>query len=191
MKFIVTAEGEMAGMDATIGYDKDVLELKSIAAGEGIPNFQSDVEQAFFSFVGSEVPMGDGITVATATFEAKAQSEAAVVTLTEGAIIAVSGDPTSEFAPVVVPTEGLTIIGNVLLGDANCNGKINIVDAQVTYDIATAKYADGEGLLANLVVPGFNKATIAWAANVNADDAIDATDAFAIQRFAHYGSFGA
>ena len=191
VKFIVTAEGEMAGMDATIGYDKDVLELKSIAAGEGIPNFQSDVEQAFFSFVGSDVPMGDGITVATATFEAKAQSEAAVVTLTEGAIIAVSGDPTSEFAPVVVPTEGLTIIGNVLLGDANCNGKINIVDAQVIYDIATAKYADGEGLLANLVVPGFNKATIAWAANVNADDAIDATDAFAIQRFAHYGSFGA
>ena len=26
-----------------------------------------------------------------------------------------------------------------------------------------------------------------WAANVNGDDAIDAVDAFAIQRFVHYG----
>ena len=37
---------------------------------------------------------------------------------------------------------------------------------------------------------GFSKATITWAALVNDDDFIDAADAFAIQWYVHYGSFG-
>ena len=45
----------------------------------------------------------------------------------------------------------------VTKGDINNNHRVNIVDAQLAYDVATGKYADDNmlDLLANLTVPAF------------------------------------
>ena len=54
---------------------------------------------------------------------------------------------------------------------------MNIVDAQVAYDLGNNKYADFS------VLP-----MASWfAADMNADGVVDAADAFAIQYAVHYG----
>lgn len=63
--------------------------------------------------------------------------------------------------------------GVIYNGDVTLNDKINIVDAQVAYDIATAVYAD----FSIAPVESF------LVADVNEDASVDAADAFAIQRF--------
>ena len=80
-----------------------------------------------------------------------------------------------------------------LMGDVNNSGKINIVDAQVTYDMACGKYLAGSDAAAALLAcwgPGATLPMVEVIANVNGDDAVDGTDAFAIQRYVHYGKFG-
>lgn len=63
----------------------------------------------------------------------------------------------------------------LLVGDANNNGRVNIVDAQVAYDMARGHYSDFSRV-----------AQAGWlAANINADTTLDATDAFAIQYLIH------
>ena len=64
-------------------------------------------------------------------------------------------------------------------GDVNMNGKVNIVDAQLAYDIARAVYTD----FSAVTMEGFLKA------DVNGDASVDAVDAFAIQHFALVGTF--
>ena len=64
-------------------------------------------------------------------------------------------------------------------GDVNMNGKVNIVDAQLAYDIARAVYTD----FSAVSMEGFLKA------DVNGDASVDAVDAFAIQHFALVGTF--
>lgn len=56
-------------------------------------------------------------------------------------------------------------------GDINANGKVNVVDAQIAYDIATGVHAD------------FSQLSMAQWLNgdVNTDGVLDAADAFAIQ----------
>ena len=61
----------------------------------------------------------------------------------------------------------------------NMNGKVNIVDAQLAYDIARAVYTD----FSAVSMEGFLKA------DVNGDASVDAVDAFAIQHFALVGTF--
>ncbi len=63
-------------------------------------------------------------------------------------------------------------------GDVNGNGEVNIVDAQIAYDISCGVYADSPSLSAMLV-----------AADVNEDGTVDSADAFAIQRYVMTGSF--
>lgn len=64
-------------------------------------------------------------------------------------------------------------------GDVNMNGKVNIVDAQLAYDIANSVYTD----FSAVSMEGYLKA------DVNNDSSVDAADAFAIQRFALLGTF--
>ena len=66
-------------------------------------------------------------------------------------------------------------------GDINKNGNVNIVDAQLAYDIARGVYTDFKAITQE----GYLKA------DVNGDASVDATDAFAIQYYALYGKFGA
>ena len=63
------------------------------------------------------------------------------------------------------------------MGDVNNSGRMNIVDAQIAYDLGNNKYAD----FSVLPMAGW------FAADMNADGVVDATDAFAIQYAVHYG----
>ncbi len=74
-------------------------------------------------------------------------------------------------------------------GDANGNGRVNIVDAQVIYDLSKGVY--GADYASFKLPSGWGMSALRWVANVNGDDAIDAADAFAVQYFTHYGSYGA
>ena len=64
-----------------------------------------------------------------------------------------------------------------VVGDVNNSGRMNIVDAQIAYDLGNNKYAD----FSVLPMAGW------FAADMNADGVVDATDAFAIQYAVHYG----
>ena len=60
-------------------------------------------------------------------------------------------------------------------GDVNGNSEVNIVDAQVAYDLATGAFADDNPLSESQML----------AADVNCDGAVDAADARAIQSYVH------
>lgn len=195
VKFVASLPNPLSGMRGTISCDKDALELTSISAGEGhamdeSAHFETTVGTGFFSFYGNEAPATSGLEILSATFVAKGQADAATISLANGTIISATGDPMTEFTPAVTASDPMVIIAAVQKGDVNCNGNINIVDAQIAYDISASKYAQDGDELAKLVIPGLSKATITWAALVNDDDFIDAADAFAIQWYVHYGSFG-
>ena len=64
-------------------------------------------------------------------------------------------------------------------GDVNGNGRANIVDAQVAYDLACGRYS-GFGVIA---MSGWLEA------DVNGDGWVTAADAFAIQRYVHAGEW--
>ena len=63
-----------------------------------------------------------------------------------------------------------------LKGDVNASGKLNIVDAQVAYDMACARYSTSILPLANFL-----------AADVNANNELSSADAFAIQHAFVFG----
>ncbi len=66
----------------------------------------------------------------------------------------------------------------VAQGDVSMNGSIDIVDAQIAYDIAKGLYQDDPQYLQRYAL-----------AEVNEDATVDAADALAIQYFVHHGSF--
>lgn len=66
-------------------------------------------------------------------------------------------------------------------GDLNLNGKVNIVDAQISYDLAFGVYTDFAQVSMKQWLAG----------DMNNDGALDATDAFAIQYKVHHGAFAA
>ena len=73
-------------------------------------------------------------------------------------------------------------------GDINNNNAVNIVDAQIAYDVVKGVYGDD---YAKLDRPSdWAQATIEWVIDVNGDRKIDPADAFAIQYYALYGSWG-
>ena len=66
-------------------------------------------------------------------------------------------------------------------GDMNDNGKINIVDAQISYDLACGVCTDFAQVSMKQWLAG----------DVNNDGVLDAADAFAIQYKVHHGAFAA
>ncbi len=81
-----------------------------------------------------------------------------------------------------------TVLGQDSKGDVNNSGKINIVDAQIIYDLATDVYGDN---YENYPLPETWYAyTLIWVADANNDNAVDSIDAFAVQYFIHHGTFG-
>ena len=91
------------------------------------------------------------------------------------ALVASSTETTRADLDLVEAT-AVTVARN---GDVNGNEKINIVDAQVAYDLANAAYSGFEVL-------GMQQQL---SADVNNDGAVDALDARAIQHFVMTGSF--
>lgn len=77
-------------------------------------------------------------------------------------------------------------------GDVNNNGKVNIVDAQLAYDLATNKLASATlSELLSLWGAGATIDTVRGIADFNGDGTLDAADAFAIQHAAIVGVKGA
>ena len=114
-----------------------------------------------------------------------AYSNDALVTLYEATVVPAEADHAY--------VDGVCACGHkefvYMKGDVNNNGKMNIVDAQVAYDLAANKYVDQA--LSNLLSLWGNGVTIDMVktvANYNGDDALDATDAFAIQVAVHAAS---
>ena len=68
------------------------------------------------------------------------------------------------------------------LGDVNGNGAVNIVDAQIAYDIAAHNKYNGIEAYA-----AYCKAADVTGADGAPDGAVDAVDAFRIQYITHYG----
>ena len=173
----------------------DNLTLKSIEAGsalkfDGTDGFESTVDNKLFSFF-NNTGTEDG-TVAKATFTCTKAGDATVSLA--GVKAGAALDP-SEPEELTVADLKLSVGLNALAGDVNNSGKVNIVDAQVTYDMVKGNYADGSEARTNLLKcwnPDTTGATydlIVNVANVNGDE-LTASDAFAIQYFVHYGKFG-
>ena len=188
----VSANDGVAALSGTLDFDPAVFELVSVSKGAGLSegaSFLPDkgAAEALFSFYGNEAAADaeGGIVVATATLRAIAAADAATIGVKD-ATAAIAGD-SLDYAATVGGVAMLDVLADALLGDANGNGRVNIVDAQVVYDMATGAY--GEGYAALALPAGWTRATLLWASNVNGDDAIDAVDAFAIQRFVHYGAW--
>ena len=91
----------------------------------------------------------------------------------------IAKDVTPSLDSITVVEGTPTAYKDLAKGDVNENDRINIVDAQIAYDVATAKFS------------GFDKLSAlgVFKADVNNDKALDATDAFAIQVYVHTGSF--
>ena len=173
----------------------DNLTLKSIEAGsalkfDGDSGFTGTVDNKMFTFF-NNTGTEDG-TVAKATFTCTKAGDATVSLA--GVKAGAALDP-SEPEELTVADLKLSVGLNALAGDVNNSGKVNIVDAQVTYDMVKGNYADGSEARTNLLkcwTPETTGATydlIVNVANVNGDE-LTASDAFAIQYFVHYGKFG-
>ena len=174
----------------------DNLTLKSIEAGsalkfDGDSGFTGTVDNKMFTFF-NNTGTEDG-TVAKATFTCTKAGDATVSLA--GVKAGAALDP-SEPEELSVADLKLSVGLNALAGDVNNSGKVNIVDAQVTYDMVKGNYADGSEARTNLLkcwnpeTTGATYDLIVNVANVNGDE-LTASDAFAIQYFVHYGKFGA
>ena len=188
----VEANDGVAALSGTLDYDPAVFELVGVERGAGLSEGASflpggGAAEAAFSFYGNDAAADakGGIVVATATFRAVAAADGATIGV-KGATAAISGDALDHGATAGAVVS-LDVLADAALGDANGSGRVNIVDAQVVYDMAAGAY--GEGYAALPLPAGWTRATLLWAANVNGDDAVDAADAFAIQRFVHRGSW--
>ena len=124
--------------------------------------------------------------VATAMLRALKAADGPTVGV-KGAVGALAGESLDRVV-AAGDAVSVSVLANALRGDVNGNSRVNIVDAQIVYDMATGCY--GEGYAAMLLPDGWTYATLLWAANVNADEANDAADAFAIQHFVHSGTWG-
>ncbi len=119
----------------------------------------------------------------------------------EGTIIAMNGEDmfrdseTQEFVALVTKEQGEALTGAsftvvevsedhmiqkfVCDGDLNLNVKVNIVDAQVSYDLACGVCTDFAQVSMKQWLAG----------DVNSDNVLDAADTFAIQYKVHHGAF--
>ena len=181
-----TADGNLAALSATLDYDQTVFELVSVTKGAGLSEGASfmpegGAAEAMFSFYGNEVSAEEsgegGFVVATAMLRALKAADGATVGVKDalGALAGESPDRVVAAGDVA----SVSVLANVLRGDVNGNNRVNIVDAQLAYDIARAVYTD----FSAVSMEGFLKA------DVNGDASVDAVDAFAIQHFALVGTF--
>ncbi len=152
-------------------------------------------------FVGDEsTSVWNGSAAKTTGYTAQTadQMKSAATVTALGTDFKADGDGTSAYSinngyPVLTwqKTDPDKLVG--LAGDVNNNGKLNIVDAQITYDLSTNRY-EGDPLSALLAKWGEGTLLVQLQkfADVNGDGTLDAADARAIQYAIHNGGvFGA
>ena len=189
---VATANDGVAALSGVLDYDPTQFELVGVSKGAGLSEGASflpadNKAEATFSFYNNGADAKDGIVVATATLKALKACDGATVSVKDG-MAALEGNPVEQNV-ILGNVATVDVLADAAKGDVNNNGKINIVDAQVIYDMSRGSYGEN---YASLALPaGWTHATLVWAANVNGDDAIDAADAFATQYFVHYGTWGA
>ena len=194
----VDMENITAAGQATFEYS-DNLELQSITKGSALSGDKlvfytgdeaSKTVSPTFEFANNEGTT-DG-TVAVATFKCT-KAGSASVSLTK-AVGSKFGDPT-ELDIADAKLDAFTIgLNPAIKGDVNNSGKLNVVDAQVAYDMVNKVYADGTESRTKLIncwepeTTGATYELIEGVANVNGGD-FDAQDAFAILVAAHNGGW--
>ena len=115
------------------------------------------------------------------------------IPVTNGTVITIKhgyADPSSEEATDVTTytfTVKTETIAKYTTGDVNANETINIVDAQIAYDLASGVY--GADYSKFKLPEGWTIATVLFAADANNDGEVDAADAFAIQGYALRGAW--
>ena len=194
-KFTVSVTMKGDGLTAGSGvlsYDKDALNLVSITAGSGLSNaagFAANTATGKFGFANNSAASDAGIVVATYTFEAKAASDSLAISLSADDA---AGTKSLDGIEVTVLSEEITspvIAANVTKGDVNNNTKINVVDAQIVYDLINAVYGENWEnfpLTTNEHFTGWTKATLSYVADVAGgegtagDGTVDAADAYRI-----------
>ena len=177
-----------SALQGTFEYSEN-LKLVSISAGDGlsIPEnegaFESAVSTALFTFFGNTASKGG--TVATATFECVKPGEASVSLKN---VVAGTSLDTEDLNVEVSDTVKETVLPKHLTGDVNNSAHLNIVDAQLAYDMSVSKYAEGSESRAALLAlwgEGVTYAMVETIADVNGGG-LDSTDAFAIQYAVHH-----
>lgn len=182
--FEALAEGEatVSVSDAVFGTSGNTMDIEDIA----LPTATNITIAYAGDFKVSEAPFVEASGIKMITF---------VGDVAEGKVVTMKGAPmfklgnsfvalaTTEEAAALTRGDFAVTAGDAQVvaadGDVNMNGKVNIVDAQLAYDIARAVYTD----FSAVSMEGFLKA------DVNGDASVDAVDAFAIQHFALVGTF--
>ena len=142
-----------------------------------------------FSFFGNEAA-GSG-TVVTATFECVGTGDA---TVGMGDVTVGKSGDVNEYDIADPDPLKLYIALKGAKGDLNGDGFVNIVDAQIAFDLATGKFDEGspyEAIIACWAEQKADLSTIKTFADVNGDGELDAADARAIQYAIHNGGFAA
>ena len=202
-----TVNVTMAGKNITaaeegLTYNDKAVKLVSIDKGAGLSsdaNFYGNTEAGTFNFVNNEADSSAGIVVATYTFECIAPSTNTSIAFGTAECRATTGSLDTE--GIVIATADTTVNLPVLAaglekGDVNDSGVINIVDAQVAYDLGKGAYTT-EGSAAAydkfFALEKYNTWTLQClmkVADVNDSGEIDSLDAFAIQYRVVTGQWG-
>ncbi len=177
---ITTAQG-------TLSFDDKVVRLTGFSTENSQLSEKDNfkwTDAGMFSFFGNDADFTEGGVVAQAQFEVIGAG-ATTIALDSSAdnVASVEGSTRDHAIVAGAAAEVSVISAQAVKGDVNNNGAINIVDAQIAYDLATKVIEPDYAPLLS-VGEGWSKATVEYTANVNGDDAIDAADAFAIQHYA-------
>lgn len=133
-------------------------------------------------------------TVAVATFECAAVGAYEVSVSASAAATPHANVADLSVAPLSSGAELAPVGLNAFAGDVNNSGIVNIVDAQIVYDmVATTVYAYNSSARESLMNVWKDQGNVEYTmveevANVNGGE-LDATDAFAIQYYVHHGTF--
>ena len=206
-KVNITVKGkDIAGGGAVLSYDKNAITLLSIEQGSGLSTgategetkaaFISDKTTGTFGFSNNSAATDAGIVVATYTFEAKQASDSIAISLDN---VTGAGKQTIDDISLVV-SEDITspvIPTNATKGDVNNNGKINIVDAQVVYDLINGEYGEdwAQFPLSADRFAGWIIGTVSYVADVQGGEGtagngiVDAADAYRILYYTVMGAW--
>lgn len=199
----VYSDEVLTAAQLALSYNTKALSLVSIEKGKGLPegaNFDSNAKTATFNYTANTASSVSGLVVATFTFKCEAtasDTNIAVVQATDAN--ATRGDLDSKGVIVTAGTKAVSksiLAAGLEIGDVNNSGAINIVDAQVAYDLGKGAYTTEGSAVAYdkfLALDKFSTWTVESVmkvADVNNDKAIDSTDAFAIQYRSIMGKWG-
>lgn len=174
----------VSALQGTFNYSNNV-ELVNVVAGDdlSIPSnqgaFEFTKDSALFSFFGNAASKGG--TVAVASFRCVKPGEA---NITLKNVVAKESSKVKDTDVTVSDVVTATIKPVYLKGDVNNSGVLNIVDAQIVYDMANNIYAEGSKNRASLLAcwgEGVTYEMVKTIADYNDDSVLDAVDAFAIQ----------